>query len=108
MHDVRHALEAAGTYGAATVEAVGKRVADASIDTEQRAAHGLAWVATGVAALEALSDWHGRCAPDAVNDAVLRIGVAETVAQLTGGLPMGQNEIVRPADLGTQGAASHT
>lgn len=105
MHDVRHALEAAGTYGAATVEAVRKRVADASIDTEQRAAHGLAWVATGVAALEALSDWHGRCAPDAVNDAVLRIGVAETVAQLTGGLPMGQNEIVRPADLGTQGAA---
>ncbi|PZU80499.1 MAG: acyl-CoA dehydrogenase [Sphingomonas sp.] len=105
MRDVAEALAAAKSYGAATVEAVRGRVADASIDTEQRAAHGLAWVATGVAALEALVDWHGRSAPDAVNDAVLRIGVAETVAQLTGGLPMGQNEIVRPADLGTHGAA---
>jgi hypothetical protein len=33
---------------------------------------------------------------------------AESIAQLTGGLPMGQNEIFRPADLGLSGAAAQS
>ncbi|MEY3906132.1 MAG: hypothetical protein RIR59_955, partial [Pseudomonadota bacterium] len=39
-----------------------------------------------------------RCAVD--------IGFGETLAQILGGLPMGQNEFIRPADLGTEAAAA--
>jgi len=67
----------------------------------QRAHHGFAWIATSVAALEAVADWL------AANDGgteldrqVALLGFAETIAQLTGGLPMGQNELLRPGDLG--------
>ena len=31
---------------------------------------------------------------------VVRLGFAETIGQLVGGLPMGQNELLRPGDLG--------
>ena len=56
--------------------------------TNQRAHHGFAWIATSVAALEAVADWL------AANDGgteldrqVALLGFAETLAQLTGGLP---------------------
>ncbi|WP_232003352.1 acyl-CoA dehydrogenase family protein [Sphingopyxis sp. FD7] len=71
------------------------------IDREQRGAHGFAWVATTVAALEATLDWLD--AGDGANplDAkIATLAFAEGLGQLSGGLPMGQNEIFRPADLG--------
>ena len=83
------------------------RVALASRDQEdQRAAHGFAWVATSVAALEALLDWRARNGDANLIDALVAdLAFAETIAQLIGGLPMGQNEIFRPADLGLGDAA---
>lgn len=98
---VETALEAARAYRAAVQAALADRLATRPIDAEQRAAHGFAWVATSVAALEAIDGW--LAANDGTNpvDALVgRLAFAETLGQLVGGLPMGQNELFRPADLG--------
>lgn len=100
------ALDAAQTYRDAAREALSQRLAQSPIDTEQRAAHGFAWIATSVAALEAVAGWraaNGEANPQ--DERVARLAFAETTAQLIGGLPMGQNELVRPADLGIGAAA---
>ncbi len=100
-------LEAAQTYRAVALENLRERLASNRIETEQRAAHGFAWVATAVAALEAVADWleaNGDANP--LDAQVARLAFAETTAQLTGGLPMGQNEFFRPADLDLGPAAA--
>src|SRR3546814_12554022 len=55
--DLKSALAAAQTYRGAAQAALAERLAARPIDREQRAAHGFAWVATMVAALEAVLDW---------------------------------------------------
>jgi len=94
-----HELEAARAYRAAAQGALKARLEGQRMDAHQRAAHGFAWVATSVAALEAVADWQAR-ADAAINADVARLAFAETLAQLVGGLPMAQNELFRPADLG--------
>lgn len=99
--DLDRALAAARGYSDAA------RHAAAGIDpADQRAHHGFAWIATSVAALEAMAGWlatnHGGSELDRQ---VAQLGFAETVGQLIGGLPMGQNELLRPADLGLGRAA---
>src|SRR3546814_7580347 len=51
------AFVAAQAYRNAAQAALTERLAARPIDAEQRAAHGFAWVATTVAALEAVLDW---------------------------------------------------
>ena len=99
--DLGHVLGAAQGYRDLA------RAAAAGIDpADQRAHHGFAWIATSVAALEAVAVWlEAGGGADPLDAAVARLAFAETVAQLVGGLPMGQNEIVRPADLGLSAAA---
>jgi len=95
------ALAAARAYLAQARAALADRLTTRTIDQEQRAAHGFAWIATSVAALEAVAEWralNGDANP--ADTLVARLAFAETLAQLVGGLPMGQNELVRPADLG--------
>jgi (2S)-methylsuccinyl-CoA dehydrogenase len=80
------------------------RTAGRLLDREQRAAHGLAWLATYVQALRQLAAYAAR-ARDAgrlgeTEELIVRIGVAEYFAQMLGGIPMSQGEIVRLADLG--------
>ena len=79
------------------------------LDQEQHAAHGLAWIATTLAALDSLLAWaeaaRSRGAYGTGEDHVLAIGFAEYGAQLLGGLPMSANEFVRPAQLGIVVAA---
>ena len=79
------------------------------IETEQRRLHGLAWTATVVEGMEALLAWRlriaARGAPDADAALVVRVGFGEYLAQILGGLPMSQNELVRPGDLDAQDAA---
>ena len=100
------ALEAARAYRAAAQAALAGRLATRPIDAEQRAAHGFAWVATSVAALEAIHDWlAANDDSNPVDTLVGRLAFAETLGQLVGGLPMGQNELFRPADLGLGQAA---
>lgn len=99
-------LLAAQSYRDTAKAALIARLASRDIDTEQRAAHGLAWVATSVAALEAVSGWLDSNSSGTTLDVhVATLIFAETLGQLTGGLPMGQNEIFRPADLGLNDAA---
>ncbi|WP_093065475.1 acyl-CoA dehydrogenase family protein [Sphingomonas sp. OV641] len=93
------ALAAAQRYRDDARAALAARLDAAPIDTEQRAAHGFAWVATTVAALEAVADWAAQNAGE-TNALVARLAFHEGIAQLAGGLPMGQNELFRPADLG--------
>lgn len=104
-----HLLSAAQDYAAAAQTALAQRLSACKMDQDQRAAHGYAWAATSVAALESLLGWAemnaAQAAPSRADQAVLTLGFAETLAQLVGGLPMGQNEIFRPADLGIGQAA---
>lgn len=85
------------------------RVCAEAVDRCQRAVHGFAWIATVVAALDASAAWAERLAQAGrlgdVEQLALRIGFAEYLAQLSGGIPMSQNEIVRPGDLGIADAA---
>ena len=108
MTNLRKALAAAQVYRAATEAALAERLSQAPIDREQRAAHGFAWVATTVAALEAVLSWCESGQDSNPLDAkVATLAFAEGIGQLVGGLPMGQNEIFRPSDLGL-GAAART
>jgi (2S)-methylsuccinyl-CoA dehydrogenase len=74
------------------------------LDAEQIAAHGLAWMATYVAALRQLRGWAARLeAAGEWGEAqrlILAVGFGEYLAQLAGGIAMGQGEIARPQDLG--------
>ncbi|HWW57844.1 MAG TPA: acyl-CoA dehydrogenase family protein [Sphingopyxis sp.] len=101
MTGLRPALRAAEAYCAAAAAALADRLVHSPIDREQRAAHGFAWVATTVAALEAVLGWYeaGEGA-NALDAKVATLALAEGIGQLVGGLPMGQNEMFRPADLG--------
>jgi (2S)-methylsuccinyl-CoA dehydrogenase len=80
------------------------RVVARMLDREQRAAHGLAWLATYVQALRQLAAYASRARAagrlDETEDLIVRIGVAEYFAQILGGIPMSQGEIVRLADVG--------
>jgi (2S)-methylsuccinyl-CoA dehydrogenase len=101
------ALSAVRDYRAAALEALRHRLASNPIDAEQRAAHGFAWVATSVAALEAMDAWlDANGGGSQLDRNVAHLAFAETIAQLVGGLPMGQNELFRPADLGLKDAAA--
>jgi (2S)-methylsuccinyl-CoA dehydrogenase len=79
------------------------------LDSEQRATHGLAWLATYVEALRQLADTGQRLAAGGsfseVEELLLRIGAGEYLAQMLGGIPMSQGEIVRLSDLGLSAAA---
>ncbi|HRO10446.1 acyl-CoA dehydrogenase family protein [Amaricoccus sp.] len=81
----------------------GGRLSAAALDAEQTAAHGLAWMATYAASLRELAAWASRLeAAGALGEMerlILQIGCGEYLAQLAGGIPMSQVEIVRPADL---------
>jgi (2S)-methylsuccinyl-CoA dehydrogenase len=85
------------------------RVAPRALDREQRAAHGLAWLGTYVEALRQLAAYAERLTEaehfGEVEDHIVRIGAGEYLAQILGGIPMSQGEIVRLADLGLNAAA---
>lgn len=80
------------------------RVSNPALEAEQSAAHALAWFATYATALEQLAAWAHRLDAEAAfgetEQLILRIGIGEYLAQLAGGLPMAQGEIVRAGDIG--------
>jgi (2S)-methylsuccinyl-CoA dehydrogenase len=73
-------------------------------DREQRATHGLAWLATYMEAIRQLSAYAQRLSDNGsfgeTEDLIVRIGAGEYLAQIFGGIPMSQGEIVRLSDLG--------
>ena len=79
-------------------------------DREQRATHGLAWLGTYVEAVRQFEAYALRLAAGGsfgeIEDLLVRIGAGEYLAQVFGGIPMSQSEIVRLSDLGLTAAAS--
>lgn len=101
------ALEAAEGYRDVAKEVLCDRVNERSMDADQRAAHGFSWIATSVAALEAVAYWlRLHEGGTELDQKIATLIFAETLGQLTGGLPMGQNEIFRPVDLGVSQQAA--
>jgi (2S)-methylsuccinyl-CoA dehydrogenase len=106
----RAALNPVAAYARATTEAVrarvseGGRVSGRLIETHQDAAHGLAWTATYAEALREMQGWAERLDAEGrfgeTESLIHQIAFGEYLAQLVGGIPMSQTEIVRPADLG--------
>jgi len=83
---------------------------DASpVDREQRATHGLAWFATYAEAIRQLASYTERMSRTGrlgeTEELLVRIGAGEFLAQLAGGIPMSQGELVRPSDLGLDAGA---
>jgi (2S)-methylsuccinyl-CoA dehydrogenase len=103
LHAAEGIVEAARRSVAAHVAPNGK-IDPQTFDRAQFAAHGLAWLSTYVTALAQLLAWADRL--DLTNRfgdteaLILQIGFGEYLAQIGGGFPMSQGEIVRPADLG--------
>ena len=79
------------------------------VERQQRQLHGLAWTATAAEGLAQLSAWCGRLFDDDElgegESLALQIGFGEYLAQMLGGIPMSQNEYVRPSDLNAADAA---
>ena len=77
-------------------------------DREQRATHGLAWFATYVEAVRQLAAYTERMTREGslgeMEEHLVRIGLGEYIAQLIGGIPISQGEMVRPSDLGLTAA----
>ena len=82
----------------------GGRISGGLVDANQRAAHGLAWLATYVEAIRQMSAWATRLSEAGafgeMEALLLQIGAGEYLAQIIGGIPMNQGEMARPSDLG--------
>ena len=82
----------------------GGKVSPALLEQNQSAAHGLSWLATYVEALRQMQAWAERLNGEGkfgeVEQLILQIACGEYLAQIRGGIPMSQGEIVRLADLG--------
>jgi len=85
------------------------RVSGRMLEAEQYAAHGLAWLATYAESLSQMAGWAARLEAAAklgeIERLILAIGCGEYLAQIAGGIPMSQGEIIRPADIGVGAAA---
>jgi len=96
-------LIAAKDSVAALVTVDGK-ISSKAIEREQRAAHGLAWLATYVEALRQLARWARELEDQKkfgeIERLLLEAGFGEYLAQIVGGIPMSQTEICRPYDMG--------
>ena len=94
--------DATRAVGAKVTE--GGRILPKLLDREQRAAHGLAWFATYVEAIRQLAAYAERMSAAQrlreTEELLVRIGLGEFLAQMLGGIPMSQGEMVRPGDLG--------
>jgi (2S)-methylsuccinyl-CoA dehydrogenase len=110
------ALTAVDTYVAQARAAVERLVSpggklDANLlDREQRATHGLSWITTYSTALRETLGWAQR-----LNEGgrlgerealICQAAFSEYLAQIAGGLPMSQGEILRPADFDLQAEAA--
>jgi (2S)-methylsuccinyl-CoA dehydrogenase len=106
----REATRAAETLLAEATAAVRQRVmvenhlVERLLDREQRATHGLAWLATYVESIRQLSAYaermHTADGLGAIEELLIQIGIGEYLAQIQGGIAMSPGEIVRPVDVG--------
>ena len=86
----------------------GGKIDNAALEREQRAAHGLAWIATYAEALTQVASYAKRMQDEGrfgeMESLLVRIGAAEYAAQLAGGVMMSQGEMARLYELGVKDA----
>ncbi len=94
----------AATAQARALTSVNGRLDRLALDREQHVVHGLAWVATYTELFRQVGAWRERLLAaglfGATEDLLTRVLFAEYAAQLAGGIPMNQGEVVRPDDFG--------
>ncbi len=101
----REAVTAADKVLAAAKAGVRIKIQEAGgIDNAQHVAHGLAWLATAVEGLRQMHDWAARMSGEGrfgeFEQLLLAASFAEYLAQISGGIPMSQLEIIRTDALG--------
>jgi (2S)-methylsuccinyl-CoA dehydrogenase len=101
----KEALAAAEQLFARAAAGVRSKVdAAGGLERAQHAAHGLAWLATTVEGLRQMLGWANRLEAEGrlgeMEGGLLAGAFAEYLAQIMGGIPMSQNEIVRPYAIG--------
>ncbi len=83
---------------------VNGKVSAAALELNQVAAHGTAWLATYAEALRQMQAWAVRLDEQGrfgeMEALILQIAFGEYLSQAAGGIPMSQNEIIRPVDMG--------
>ncbi len=81
----------------------GGKLSATLLESEQRAAHGLSWLATYVFGVRELVHYADRLSATgkfgAAERLIVQIGAGEYTAQILGGIPMSQGEMVRLEDL---------
>jgi (2S)-methylsuccinyl-CoA dehydrogenase len=97
------ALQGAATERLRAAVTEGGKVSAARLEARQRQAHGLAWLATYVESLRQMQAWADRLSGDGafgeMESLILQITAGEYLAQIAGGIPMNQGEILRPSDM---------
>lgn len=82
----------------------GGKLSNEKLELEQRATHALAWLATYVEALQEISSFAARMSAEGrfgeTEKLLTQIGFGEYLAQIFGGIPMNQGEIIRLSDMG--------
>ncbi|TRD15073.1 acyl-CoA dehydrogenase family protein [Palleronia caenipelagi] len=83
---------------------VGGRVSAGKIEEHQHATHGVAWLATYAQSLTQMQAWAEKLNDDdqfgEVEQLIHQIAFGEYLAQIRGGIPMSQGEMLRLHDLG--------
>jgi (2S)-methylsuccinyl-CoA dehydrogenase len=108
---LRNATASARAYRDSAIQAAARaccaagRVDAQLLQRHQRTAHGMAWTAAIVEAIDRSSAWAERLAAAGrlgeSEELALTVGIGEYLAQLQA-LPMSQSEIFRPAELGIE------
>ncbi|WP_417526231.1 acyl-CoA dehydrogenase family protein [Marinovum sp.] len=82
------------------------RISAKLVEANQDAAHGLAWLATYLESLRQMQGWAERMTAQgkfgSLEAMIHQIAFGEYLAQIRGGIPMNQGEIVRPRDFGVE------
>lgn len=110
------AVSALDVYTAAAVSGARAQLAGAdgkpdraAFERHQHLAHGLSWLVTYVETLRQVSEWAARLEAEGKfgeAEALLsQILFSEYCAQIVGGIPMNQGEVIRPHELGSLEAA---
>ncbi|MCT4559223.1 MAG: acyl-CoA/acyl-ACP dehydrogenase [Pelagimonas sp.] len=85
------------------------RVSSRAVEANQTASHGLAWLATYLESLRQMQNWANRMVEAGTfgetEQLIHQIAFGEYLAQIKGGIPMNQGEVVRLHDLGITDAS---
>ncbi|MBZ0216893.1 MAG: acyl-CoA/acyl-ACP dehydrogenase, partial [Fimbriimonadaceae bacterium] len=88
----------------AAIVKVDGRISSDLFEVEQRAVHGLAWLATYTESIRQMAAYSERMTSEGrfgeLEALIIQIGLGEYLRQMVGGISMSQNEVVRPQDMG--------